>query len=105
MDDHTLAADGPAPTPPTTPRGALDVVLAGLAVLLHLAAAWLVLVSGLLAPGWALLVGWALWAATTVLLVRALRGRSRLAPLLPLGLVAVWVGVLSLGDVVLGWTA
>lgn len=86
-------------------RGAVDVLLAVAAVLLQLVAAWLVLVSGLVAPGWALLVGWVLWAGVTVVLVRALRARARWAPLLPLGLLAVWVGLLSLGGAVLGWTA
>lgn len=103
MNDSTASALDPAASAP--PRDALGVLLAVLAALLHLVAAWLVLVSGLVAPLWALVVGWVLWLGVTFALVRALRARRRTAPLLPLGLLVAWIGLLSLGGAVLGWTA
>lgn len=76
-----------------------------LTVVLHLLVLWPYAASGLVAPGWAvpaLLVLWALlgWLAWAV--HRRWGAVAALVPLLALGL---WVGVLVLGEQVLGWTA
>ena len=76
-----------------------------LTALLHLLVVWPYSASGLVAPGWAvlaLLVVWALlgWAAYTVH-----RRRGAVAALVPLLAMGLWVGVLVLGEQVLGWTA
>ncbi len=94
-----------SPTTPTTGASFLTTALLVLAVALHLAAGWLVSVSGLLAPLWAILVLAAGWLGACVLLARAVRGRRRWAPLVPLGVVAAWGALMTFGDLVLGWTA
>ncbi len=88
-------------TPARPPRRATLVVTA----VLHLLVLWPYSASGLLAPGWAVLallvlwglLGWLAWAVH-----RRWGGVSALVPLLAMGL---WVGVLVLGEQMLGWTA
>lgn len=61
--------------------------------------------SGLIAPLWAVVGLYAVWAAATVLLVRTARRRPFAAPLVPLANAAVLWLVIMLGERVLGWTA
>ena len=96
-------------TLPTTDRpgsaGPWQMVLATVAVVLHLFALWLVTVSGLLAPLWAILALGAVWFAACLPLWRGLRARSPWAVAVPLGVLVVWTLVMVAGDVLLGWTA
>lgn len=97
-------------TPPTAPsdarsRGALQLVLSVAAVLLHVFALWLVTVSGLLAPLWAILALGAVWLTACLPLARGLRQRAPWVPLVPLAVLALWVATMTLGDTLLGWTA
>ena len=61
--------------------------------------------SGLVAPTWAVIVLWAVWAALLVVALVLIRRRPRLVPLIPAAAVAAWALIVSLGDLLLGWTA
>ena len=76
-----------------------------LTAVLHLLALWPYAVSGLLAPGWAvvaLLVVWTLLGAVAVVLHRRWGAVSALVPLVA---VVVWLALVTLGGELLGWTA
>lgn len=60
---------------------------------------------GLLAPPWAIIVGWALWLVAAGALFVAARHRSLLTPLVPVTNAALLFAVVTFGDAVLGWTA
>lgn len=66
-------------------------------------------VSGLVAPAWAYVLLYALWAALLAVAVRLVRAdagrRAAWALLVPAAAVAVWVAVISLGAAALDWTA
>ncbi len=74
--------------------------LAGLVPLLYLYA-----VSGLVAPMWAVGCLVVLWAGFLVVALRQRRRRPLVVLALPVVGLAVWFGVVSLGEVLLGWTA
>ena len=76
------------------------VGLAGMA-----AVGLLYLASGLLAPVWAVIVLCALWFVMAVLCIVWFRTRPLLVLAMPFIAWAVWFVALSLGDVLLGWTA
>ncbi|WP_108665727.1 hypothetical protein [Euzebya rosea] len=59
--------------------------------------------SGLIAPGWAVLVVHALWTAHALLAARISHRRPRLVPLVALQALLVWYAFLTLGAAVLGW--
>lgn len=99
---HRTTSD---PRPATPLRGPLRLLLGGAAVLLHVFALWLVSVSGLLAPLWAILALGAAWLTACLPLARGLRRRALWVPLVPLAVLALWVAAMTLGDVLLGWTA
>ena len=61
--------------------------------------------SGLLAPTYAVVVLLVLWVALAALAAVVLRRRGGPALLVPLVTMAVWAGVLTAGDLLLGWTA
>lgn len=86
-------------------RSPLDLLLGVVAVLLHLLALWLVLVSGLVAPLWAIVVLGVVWLAACYPLLRGLRAGARWGVLVPLALVAFWFAFITFGEAVLGWTA
>jgi hypothetical protein len=71
----------------------------------HIATAVWYAASGLLVPGWAVGLLLAVWAVMTVFAFRLARGDR---PLWTLGVpvldAAIWFGVLSFGEAVLGWT-
>lgn len=75
-----------------------------LAALLQLATLPYYAASGLLAPGWAVVGLLVLWALLTAALVVVVRRRSPFALLIPLGAVALWFLLLTLGEQLLGWT-
>lgn len=62
-------------------------------------------VSGLLAPGWAVITLCALWVVMVVLCIRWFRGRPLLVLAMPFIAFAIWWLAMTLGDVFLGWTA
>jgi hypothetical protein len=71
---------------------------------LHLLALWPYLVSGLAAPGWAVLSLLVLWALLGVVAVAVHRRWGALAALVPLAAVGLWFLALTLGEQLLGWT-
>ena len=72
-----------------------------LAAVLHLAVLAPYLSSGLLAPGWAVLLLLGVWAGLAALVWR-LRGNA-LALLVPGVAVALWFAALTAGEQLLGW--
>ena len=83
---------------------ALPVVAAVVAAAAHLVAGFYYLASGLLAPLWAVLLLLVVWAVLAWVGARLVKRRSYLVLLVPVVAAAVWLGVMSLGGAVLGWT-
>lgn len=83
----------------------LFVVAAVFAAAGQLVAGYLYLVSGLVAPGWAVVLFLAWWLVLTFIGVRLALRRSYWLLLVPVVAVATWVGSMWLGGAVLGWTA
>lgn len=81
-------------------RACAWVGLAGLAPLLYLYAS-----SGLVAPLWAVAGLVAVWVVLLVLALRLFGRWPLLVLLLPFLGLMLWIAVLLLGDLVLGWTA
>ena len=75
-----------------------------LAVVLQLVAGFFYMVSGLVAPLWAVFILWAIWIALSVRLFKMRKEGPKLL-LVPIAAGAIWYVALWLGDVVLGWTA
>jgi hypothetical protein len=71
---------------------------------LHLLALWPYLISGVAAPGWAVLSLLVLWALLGVVAVAVHRRWGALAALVPLAAVGLWFLALTLGEQLLGWT-
>ena len=70
-----------------------------------LATAILYVSSGLLAPGWALLLLMIVWLALLVAAIQFLRTRRPLYVLaIPIVACAIWFGALTAGEHWLGWT-
>ena len=93
------------PTRVTRSSSVLPSLAAAAAVVAHLAVGYVYLVSGLVAPAWAvitLLVWWGLLAAGGVVLWRR---RSYLVLLVPVVGLVTWIAVLWFGGEMLGWTA
>lgn len=88
-----------------TQTTATEYVLLAVAVLLHLAVAPFYLASGLVAPGWAVVLLWLTWIALAVLIVLLWRRRPPLALLVPPGALALILLVITAGEQLLGWTA
>ena len=80
-------------------------LLLALAVLLHLAAGFLYLAAGLVAPGWAVLLLQAAWLVLLVVLVRVWSRRPPYALLVPLAALGLLAGAVTAGEQLLGWTA
>ncbi|MDP9465744.1 MAG: hypothetical protein M3P31_00635 [Actinomycetota bacterium] len=76
-----------------------------LTALLHLPVLFLYLVSGLAAPGWAVLVLLALWVLLGWVAYRVHRRWGALSALVPLLALVLWFGLMTAGDRLLGWTA
>lgn len=77
-------------------------VIAGIA---HLVPGFFIVVSGLVAPLWAVLLMTLVWLALAVLLFRMVRRRSWWTPVIPLLAMVFWVTTLTVGENALGWTA
>lgn len=76
-----------------------------IAFLLHVGIGVFYLAAGLVAPLWAVLLLWAAWVALLYALVRLGRRSPPLALLVPLAAVLLILGVITLGERLLGWTA
>ena len=72
---------------------------------LHLLALWPYAISGLVAPGWAVLSLLVLWAVLGIVAVAVHRRWGGLAALVPLFAVALWFLLLTLGEQLLGCTS
>ena len=93
----------PTVAPSRTGRG--PVVLGVVAGLAHLVPGYLSLVSGLIAPLWAVVAMVVVWALLAWALVVIVRRRSWWSPVVPLAGMAFWVTAITVGENVLGWTA
>jgi hypothetical protein len=76
-----------------------------LTALLHLPVLFLYLVSGLAAPGSAVLALLALWVLLGWVAHRVHRRWGALSALVPLLALVLWFGAMTGGDHFLGWTA
>jgi hypothetical protein len=89
----------------TTKKSPWFVVAVVLAVLAQLVVGYFYLVSGLVAPLWAVVALLVCWAVLTVAGVRLAQRRSYLVLLVPVLAAATWFAVMWFGGAVLGWTA
>lgn len=89
----------------TTTKQPWLVVAAVVAALAHLVVGYFYLVSGLVAPLWAVLLLLVWWGVLTYVGVRLVKRRSYLVLLVPVVAAATWFVVLWFGGQVLGWTA
>jgi hypothetical protein len=76
-----------------------------LTAVLHLPVLFLFVVSGLVAPGWAVLALLALWVLLGWAAYRVHRRWGAVSALVPLLAVVLWVGLMTAGEQLLGWTA
>ncbi|MEV0733471.1 MULTISPECIES: hypothetical protein [Polymorphospora] len=70
----------------------------------HLATLVWYAASGLLAPGWAVLLLLLVWAGLLVVAIVLLRRRPAYVPLVPVVAALFWFGAISAGEAWLGWT-
>jgi hypothetical protein len=89
---------------PTTRRGLAAAVVVLAAILQLLVLVPFTIASGLLAPLWAVVVLHLVWLAATAALVKVARTRPFVTPAVPIANAALLWLVLTLGDVLLGWT-
>jgi hypothetical protein len=100
--EETAMTDTRPTEPPT--RG-LDRLLRIVGLAAHLAVAvFPFAATGLLAPLWAVVMGWAVWAGTAVLAWRVSRQRPRLTLLVPLIAAAIWYAFVVLAAAAFSWT-
>jgi len=96
-------AAAPSPLVGRKPVGPLVLgVLAGVA---HLGPGLFILVSGLVAPLWAVLLMAFVWAVLLMALVAMIGRRSWWTPAVPLLAAAFCLGTVLLGEELFGWTA
>lgn len=74
-------------------------------VALHVVAGIPYLAAGLVAPLWAILVLWLLWAGLLGVALRLRRRRPWVTFFVPPVAVALLLGLIGLGEAVLGWQA
>jgi hypothetical protein len=84
---------------------ALYVVAAVLAAAAQLAAGYLYLTSGLVAPLWALALFLIWWLVLPYVGVKLALRRSCWLLLVPVVAVTTWFGAMAVGGTVLGWSA
>ena len=88
----------------TTTKRVLSYIGAGLALAAMLGLGVFYAASTLVAPLWAAIVLWIIWATLFVLgIVWIRRHPLRVLPL-PIAAAAVWFGGISAGEAFLGWT-
>ena len=86
------------------PRTVVKYVLGVLALVAMLVLAPFFLASGLMAPGWAVVVFSVIWVALFVLGCLWIRRRPLWVIPLPFVAAAIWLGGMSAGGAWLGWT-
>jgi hypothetical protein len=87
----------------TRRRGPL--VVAVLAALAHLVVGFFYLAGGLVVPGYVLIPLWIVWIVLAAVLVRLAMRESWWTPAVPLGALALFLVVVTVGEKALGWTA
>jgi hypothetical protein len=100
-------------TPPTTettvsgrPRhSAGSLILGWVGLLGHLATLVWYMASGLVAPGWAVIVLLVIWLGLLALGIYLLRTRPAWVLAVPVLAAAIWFAAISAGEAWLGWTA
>ncbi len=80
-------------------------MLAALSGLLLLGVGFFYLLSGLVAPGYAVIFLLLVWGVLSWLLVRVARVSPLLSLLVPPLAFGLWMGILALGGRLFGWTA
>jgi hypothetical protein len=85
-------------------RTVVRYVLGALALVAMLVLAPFFVSSGLMAPGWAVVVLVAIWLALFVLGCLWIRRKPLWVVPLPFVAAAIWFGVMSAGEAWLGWT-
>ncbi len=90
---------------PTRPSSGLQTTARWVGLLLFLIVGWLYLLSGLLAPPWAVGILWVVWLIMLVAIARAWRTRPWRVLAAPVVAYAIWAAVMLAGDFFLGWTA
>lgn len=75
-----------------------------LTAVLHLVALWPYAISGLVAPGWGVAGLLVVWALLGVLALALHRRCGAVSALVPLVAVVLWLGLITLGEALLGWT-
>jgi hypothetical protein len=101
-------SDTPHPTPARADgrRGRLPAILAitGATILELIVLVPFTVASGLVAPMWAVVVIYALGVSAVAMLVAVARRRPLLAPIVPIVHAAALWGIVTFGELVLGWT-
>jgi hypothetical protein len=85
------------------PRSTGVIVVAVLAAVAHLVVGYFYLAGGLVIPGSVLFPLWGLWIVLAAVLVRLALRRSWWTPAVPVAAGAIFIGVLVVGEQVLGW--
>ena len=85
-------------------RTVVKYVLAALALAAMLALAPFVVASGLMAPGWAVVLFVVIWLALFVLGCLWIRRKPLWVIPLPFIVAAIWLGGMNAGEAWLGWT-
>ena len=80
-------------------------VIGAIGLLAHLAMLIWYAASGLVAPGWAVVVLIGVWALLLALGIWLWVRRPAFVPLVPVAAAVIWFGAISLGESFLGWTA
>ncbi len=93
----------PRPIKTSHPAGFVVAVVAGTAA--HLGVGFFYLLTGLVAPTWAVVVLILWWAVLTAVGARLIRHHSPLGLLVPLVAAASWFAAITLGSRYLGWVA
>lgn len=76
-----------------------------LGIVMYLAAGFLYLAAGLVVPGPWYVVMWAVWITGWVMVARVYKTRRPWTPAVAVVAVGVWVLIVGLGGLLLGWTA
>ena len=74
-------------------------------IVLHLIVGWFYITTGLVAPGWAVVLLLTVWIALFVFVIRVWRSRPMWVLGVPFLAAAIWVITLLIGGTLLGWTA
>ena len=94
----------PANSVPYTRRW-LPLVLGGVGLVLHLVVAYFYLAAGLVAPAYGVLFLWMVWAVLFGVVLWLLQKHPAWTPVVPVAAMLFLLGVVSLGEALLGWQA